>query len=123
VSLKHDLKKVRTGRAHTSLLDHIRVDYYGTDSPLNQVANVSVVDARTLSVTPWEKQHGRGHREGHPQLRPAPQPRHGRRHDPRADAAAHRGASQGHPEGGEATRPRTRASAVRNVRRDANWPT
>jgi len=55
-SLKQDLMKVRTGRAHTSLLDSITVDYYGNETPLNQVANVSVLDARTLSVQVWEKQ-------------------------------------------------------------------
>jgi len=54
-SLRHAFAKVRTGRAHTSLLDHIKVDYYGSEMPLNQVANVSVGDARTLTVTPWEK--------------------------------------------------------------------
>lgn len=55
-SLRQDLTKLRTGRAHTSLLDHITVDYYGSEVPLKQVANVSVEDARTLTVTPWEKQ-------------------------------------------------------------------
>jgi len=55
-ALKNDLTKIRTGRAHTSLLDHITVDYYGAAVPLSQVANVSVSDARTLAVTPWEKQ-------------------------------------------------------------------
>ena len=55
-SLKHDLMKVRTGRAHSSLLDSITVEYYGSPTPLNQVANVSVLDARTLSVQVWEKQ-------------------------------------------------------------------
>jgi len=54
-SLKTDLAKVRTGRAHTSLLDTVMVPYYGSDVPLSQVANVSVSDARTLSVSPWEK--------------------------------------------------------------------
>lgn len=54
-TLRHDLTKVRTGRAHTSLLDHIMVDYYGSEVPLKQVANVNVEDARTLIVTPWEK--------------------------------------------------------------------
>jgi len=54
-TLRHDLTKLRTGRAHTSLLDHITVDYYGSEVPLRQVANVSVEDARTLTVTPWEK--------------------------------------------------------------------
>jgi ribosome recycling factor len=54
-ALKLELAKLRTGRAHPSLLDHITVNYYGNDVPLKQVANVSVSDARTLSVTPWEK--------------------------------------------------------------------
>ena len=54
-TLRHELTKLRTGRAHTSLLDHIMVDYYGSEVPLKQVANVGVEDARTLTVTPWEK--------------------------------------------------------------------
>ena len=54
-SLQNDLTKLRTGRAHTSLLDHITVEYYGSEVPLSQVANVSVLDSRTLSVSPWEK--------------------------------------------------------------------
>jgi ribosome recycling factor len=54
-TLKADLGKIRTGRAHTGILDHIHVDYYGNPTPLNQVANVSLLDARTISVTPWEK--------------------------------------------------------------------
>ena len=54
-TLKGDLAKMRTGRANASLLDAIRIDYYGNQSPLNQVANVSVSDARTLTVTPWDK--------------------------------------------------------------------
>jgi len=54
-SLRQELTKLRTGRAHTSLLDHITVDYYGTETPLNQVANVNVEDSRTLVVSPWEK--------------------------------------------------------------------
>ena len=54
-SLQQDLTKIRTGRAHTSLLDHITVEYYGSPVPLNQVANVGVEDSRTLTVTPWEK--------------------------------------------------------------------
>jgi len=55
VALKNELKKLRTGRAHPSLLEHIRVEYYGNDVPLNQVANVALEDARTITVTPWEK--------------------------------------------------------------------
>jgi ribosome recycling factor len=52
---KHDMSKLRTGRAHPSLLEHLRVDYYGNETPLSQVANVTVGDARTLVITPWEK--------------------------------------------------------------------
>lgn len=55
-ALKQELTKLRTGRAHTSLLDHITVDYYGSQVPLNQVSNVNVEDSRTLTVTPWEKE-------------------------------------------------------------------
>jgi len=54
-TLKGDLGKVRTGRAHAGLLDHIMVDYYGTPTPIAQVANVTLVDARTIGVSPWEK--------------------------------------------------------------------
>jgi ribosome recycling factor len=53
-NLKHELLKIRTGRAHASLLDHVTVNYYGTEVPLNQVASITVGDARTLVITPWE---------------------------------------------------------------------
>jgi ribosome recycling factor len=55
-SLQQELTKIRTGRAHTSLLDHITVEYYGSQTPLNQVSNVGIEDSRTLTVTPWEKE-------------------------------------------------------------------
>ncbi|MBB6522326.1 ribosome recycling factor [Pseudoteredinibacter isoporae] len=54
-ALANNFGKIRTGRAHPSILDSVSVNYYGADTPLNQVANVSVLDARTLSVSPWEK--------------------------------------------------------------------
>jgi ribosome recycling factor len=54
-ALKTDLGKVRTGRAHTGLLDHVMVDYYGSPMPINQVANINLLDARTIGVSPWEK--------------------------------------------------------------------
>jgi ribosome recycling factor len=54
-ALHSELQKIRTGRAHPSLLDHVTVDYYGNATPLNQVANITTEDARTLTVTPWEK--------------------------------------------------------------------
>jgi len=54
-TLKHDLAKVRTGRAHTGLLDHLHVDYYGSPMPIAQCANITLADARTITVQPWEK--------------------------------------------------------------------
>lgn len=54
-ALKHDLTRLRTGRASTALVEHLKVNYYGSDVPLSQVANISVSDARTLTITPWEK--------------------------------------------------------------------
>jgi ribosome recycling factor len=54
-ALKNDLGKVRTGRAHAGILDHVQVDYYGSLMPINQVANINLIDARTIGVTPWEK--------------------------------------------------------------------
>ena len=57
-TLKADLGKVRTGRAHPGLLDHIKVDYYGNPTPINQVANVTLIDSRTIGVTPFEKKLG-----------------------------------------------------------------
>lgn len=57
-SLKTSLQKVRTGRAHAGLLDHIHVDYYGSPTPVNQVASISLIDARTIGVSPYEKKMG-----------------------------------------------------------------
>jgi ribosome recycling factor len=57
-ALVHDLAKVRTGRAHTGLLDHVMVEYYGSMMPINQVANVTLIDARTIGVQPFEKGMG-----------------------------------------------------------------
>ncbi len=54
-NFQSDMKKLRTGRAHPSLIEHLKVDYYGNDTPLNQVANIAVEDGRTLVVSPWEK--------------------------------------------------------------------
>jgi ribosome recycling factor len=54
-SLRHELAKIRTGRAHPSLLEHVHVDYYGSEVPIGQAASVTVEDARTLSVSPWDK--------------------------------------------------------------------
>ncbi len=57
-AFKADLSKVRTGRAHSGILDHVTVDYYGTPTPLNQVAQVTLIDARTIGVAPFEKKIG-----------------------------------------------------------------
>src|SRR5215467_12206842 len=57
-ALKHELQKIRTGRAHPGILDQVHVDYYGSSVPISQVANVSLLDARTISVQPWEKGMG-----------------------------------------------------------------
>ena len=54
-ALRQELGKIRTGRAHASLLDHVTVSYYGSDVPLNQVASITVSDPRTLAISPWEK--------------------------------------------------------------------
>ena len=54
-AFKNDLAKVRTGRAHAGILDHIQVDYYGTPMPIGQTANINLIDARTIGVQPWEK--------------------------------------------------------------------
>jgi ribosome recycling factor len=54
-SLKHELQRLRTGRASTALVEHLKISYYGSDVPLSQVANLAVTDARTLTITPWEK--------------------------------------------------------------------
>jgi ribosome recycling factor len=54
-TLKSDLSKVRTGRAHTGILDHVQVEYYGTPTALTQIANVTLIDSRTIGVQPWEK--------------------------------------------------------------------
>jgi len=54
-ALRHAQAKIRTGRAHPSLLEHVHVDYYGSSVPLNQVSNITIEDARTLNVAPWEK--------------------------------------------------------------------
>ena len=55
-AFRHELTKLRTGRATTALVDHLKVNYYGSDMPLSQVATVAVADARSLTITPWEKQ-------------------------------------------------------------------
>jgi len=55
-ALRHELQRLRTGRASTALVEYLKVNYYGSDVPISQVANIAVSDARTLTITPWEKQ-------------------------------------------------------------------
>jgi len=62
-TLKSNLAKVRTGRAHAGMLDHVMVDYYGTPTPIGGVANITLLDARTLGVQPWEKKTTEHHRK------------------------------------------------------------
>jgi ribosome recycling factor len=96
----HNLTKIRTGRANPALLDTIHVDYYGSMVPLSQVANLSLIDSRTISVQPWEKGMGakieKAIRESELGLNPG---LHGRSH-PRADAADERRAPQGNDQAG-----------------------
>ena len=116
-AFKNDLAKIRTGRAHTGLLDHVQVDYYGSMVPISQVANLTLVDARTIGVQPWKRTWSR--RSRRPFARPTclnpatagdlirvPMPAL-TEEPPRAD--------QGRQE-----RRRTAKVAIRNLRRDAN---
>ena len=89
-AFKRDLAKVRTGRANLAMLDGVRVDYYGTPTPLNQVASVNVADARLITIKPWEKHADPGDREGHPRGAARPQPAVRRRARAPAHAAADR---------------------------------
>ena len=68
------------------MLDQVHVDYYGSPMPISQVANVTLLDARTIGVQPWEKKMVRASREGDPRIRPRPESGDAGRHDPRADA-------------------------------------
>lgn len=87
---REEFVKIRTGRASTGLLDQIKVDYYGCPTPLNQVAQVGVGDARTLTVQPWEKNMVKVVEKGDPRFRPRSQPGHVGRRDPRSVAPSHR---------------------------------
>ena len=86
-ALRGEFKRLRTGRAHTGLLEHITVEYYGTRVPINQTATVAVEDARTLAVSPWEKQMVAAVERADHQFRPRVDTGHGRHGDPRAPAA------------------------------------
>ena len=118
-TLKNDLGKIRTGRAHTGLLDHVMVDYYGTPTPINGVANVTLLDARTLAVTPGEKKMvaaiDKAIRESDLGLNPATMGETVRVPMPALTEERRRDLIKVVHKEGEAAR-----VAVRNIRRDAN---
>jgi ribosome recycling factor len=118
-ALKGDLAKVRTGRAHTGLLDHIQVDYYGSMVPLSQVANIGLADARTITVQPWEKKMlsaiEKAIRESELGLNPASQGDTLRVPMPALTEERRRELAKVIKHEGETAR-----VAVRNLRRDAN---
>jgi ribosome recycling factor len=117
-ALRGELKKLRTGRAHTSLLDHITVEYYGSQVPLSQVANIGVEDSRTLTITPWERQMVQVVEKAILTSDLGLNPNDGRHGDPRAAAAADRGAAPRHGQGGRHEGENAKV-AIRNIRRDA----
>jgi ribosome recycling factor len=118
-ALKHELQKVRTGRAHPGLLDQVHVDYYGSMVPISQVANVSLLDARTISVQPWDKGMGakieRAIRESDLGLNPAAQGDLLRVPMPALTEERRKELTKVVRHAGEETK-----VAVRNLRRDAN---
>lgn len=118
-ALKQDLAKVRTGRAHTGLLDHVEVEYYGSMVPLSQVANVTLVDARTIGVQPWEKpmvgKVEKAIREADLGLNPSTQGELIRVPMPMLTEERRRDLTKLVKQEGEASK-----VAVRNLRRDAN---
>jgi len=118
-ALKNDLSKVRTGRAHTGLLDHIQVDYYGSMVALSQVANIGLADARTITVQPWEKKMvpvvEKAIRESELGLNPASQGEVLRVPMPALTEERRRELTKVIKHEGEAAR-----VAVRSLRRDAN---
>jgi ribosome recycling factor len=118
-AFKHELQKVRTGRAHPGLLDQVHVDYYGTMVPISQVANVTLLDARTISVQPWEKGLGakieKAIRESDLGLNPAAQGDLLRVPMPLLTEERRKDLTKVVRHAGEETR-----IAVRNLRRDAN---
>lgn len=118
-AFKNNLAKIRTGRAHAGLLDHVMVDYYGSATPINQVAAVSLLDARTISIQPWEKGMGakieKAIRESDLGLNPSSQGDLIRVPMPALTEERRRDLTKVVKAEGEAAR-----VAVRNLRRDAN---
>ena len=98
-STRHEFATVRTGRASPHLLDRVNVDYYGAQTPLNQIATVNASEARLLTITPYDKTLDQVDREGDPGVRPRPHAVQRREPDPAHDSRADRGAPQGAREG------------------------
>ena len=114
-----ELKKMRTGRAHPSLVEHLKVDYYGSDVPLQQVASITVEDGRTLVVSPWEKTMVQAIEKAIHKSDLGLTPDDRRHGHPHADAAAHRGAPPRDHQGRAAgCRERAGGGAQRAPRRD-----
>ena len=103
-ALKADLGKMRTGRAHTGILDHVMVDYYGSPTAVNQVANITLIDARTIGVSAVGKEHDRPDRKGDSRFRSGFESGDQRRSDPRADADADRRTPPRPDQGGQERR-------------------
>ena len=118
-ALRHELQKIRTGRAHPGILDQVHVDYYGSSVPISQVANVTLLDARTISVQPWEKGMGpkieKAIRESDLGLNPAAQGDLLRVPMPALTEERRKELTKVVRHAGEETK-----VAVRNLRRDAN---
>ena len=119
-AFKSELQKIRTGRAHPGILDQVQVDYYGSMVPISQVANVTLLDARTISVQPWEKGMGAKIEKAIRESRPRPEPGGAGRPAARADAGADRRAPQGADQG---RAPRRRGGARSRCATCAATPT
>ena len=117
---QEDFAAIRTGRANPAMFNKITVDYYGTPTPLQQLASFAAPEARMMIVTPVRQVHHRCGRTGDPRLRPRREPRL-RRHDRACrPAAVDRGTPPRVHQDRQARRPRTPGSSIRNVRRHAN---
>lgn len=119
-ALDRDFSRLRTGRASTGLVDNIKVDYYGTPTPISQLASVAIPDSRTITIQPLGSRRVRQRGKGHPQVRPRPDPCERRQDHPHLHPAVDRRPPQGTRQS-LARQVREEAKvAVRNVRRDAN---
>ena len=109
-ALDRDLDTVRTGRARPALVETLKVEYYGTPTPLNQMAAINAPEPRLITIQPWDKAPARHHRKGDPEVGPRPDAHERRQHHPPRRPAAHRGSPQGTREDRAQEGRRTRAS-------------